>query len=87
MTQEQIGRFIVGIEVLVIGFLLLRVRRVLLNRWLWLFVLAVGVVLSTEIRWMLTRSASAVAMWFVLTLLAAYILIRLRSYLETRFGY
>lgn len=78
---------VVGIVGLVIAILLLRGRKVLLNRWLWLFVLIVGVILSTEIRWMLTQSFSAVALWFVLALLAAYILIRLRSYLETRFGY
>ncbi len=87
LVKTIIEVLIVGIVVLVIVFLLLRGRRVLLNRWLWLFVLAVGVILSTEIRWMLTQSASAVAVWFVLALLTAYLLIRARSYLETRFGY
>lgn len=87
LVKTIIEVLFVGIVVLVIVFLLLRGRRVLLNRWLWLFVLAVGVILSTEIRWMLTQSASAVAVWFALALLTAYLLIRARSYLETRFGY
>jgi len=77
---------VIGIPGVIIALLLLWRRRVLLNQWLWLFVLIVGVILSTEIRWLMTQSASAVALWLVLALLVAYILIRLRSYLDSRLG-
>lgn len=87
LSKTIVDILIIGIPGVLIALLLLRGRRVLLNRWLWLFVLAVGVILSTEIRWLMTQSASAVALWLGLALLAAYLLIRLRSYLEGRLGY
>lgn len=74
----------VVIPVLLFAVLLIRKPRFLLNRWLWMVVLAVSVIGSTEIRWLLTQSGTDVMIWFGLALLAAYILTRLRGYLERR---
>lgn len=71
---------------LLIGFLLLRGRKILLNRWLWLVILAVSVIVSTELRWLMTQSATAMAVWFILALLVAYMLTRLRVYLADRWS-
>lgn len=54
-------------------------RNVIKSRWLWLVILSLAVLASTEYRWMMTQSISAMVLWFALGVVAAILLMKLRG--------
>jgi quinoprotein glucose dehydrogenase len=85
VVQSFIDTFpVVGLAT-VFAFLVIAFPRFFLNRWLWIGVLAVLVLVATEAVWLATQSVTAMVVSFGLALVIAYLVIRLlRSLVDRR---